>query len=73
MGCYWDRFFGQLAGFVGFFTLILSVLGGLNQSCCYEHFDVKIIPIFSADRERLRINRFHRFCGFGLDLGKGLW
>jgi hypothetical protein len=33
---------------------------------------MKIIPIFSADRERLRINRFHRFCGFGLDFGKGV-
>jgi hypothetical protein len=33
---------------------------------------MKIIPICSADRERLRINRFHRFCGFGLDLGKGV-
>ena len=27
------RFFGQLAGFVGFSTLILSVVGGLNQTC----------------------------------------
>ena len=33
---------------------------------------MKIIPICSADRERLRINRFHRFCGLGLDFGKGV-
>jgi hypothetical protein len=31
---------------------------------------VKIIPICSADSERLRSNRFYRFCG--LDLGKGV-
>ena len=31
---------------------------------------MKIIPICSADRERLGINRFRRFCGFGLDFGK---
>ena len=31
---------------------------------------MKIIPICSADRERLRSNRFYRFCG--LDLGKGV-
>jgi hypothetical protein len=57
---------------VGFFTLILSVVGGLNQTCRDEQFDMKIIPICSADRERLRINRFRRFCGFGLDFGKGV-
>ena len=57
---------------MGFFTLILSVVGELNQTCWDEQFDMKIIPICSADRERLRINRFRRFCGFGLDFGKGV-
>ena len=66
------RFFGQWAGFVGFFTLMLSVVGGLNQTCWDEQFDMKIIPICSADRERCWSNRFRRFYGFDLDFGKGV-
>ena len=64
------RFFGQFSVFVQILSWILSVWGGLNQTCSDEQFDIKIIPICSADVERLQSNRFYRFCG--LDLGKGV-
>jgi hypothetical protein len=65
--------FWTISGIHGIFHFILSVKGGRNQTCRDEQFDVQIVPICSADRERRRLNRFYRICG--LDLGKGsiLW
>jgi hypothetical protein len=54
---------------VRFFTLILSVWGGLNQTCRDEQFDIEINPIPLADVERLRSNRFYGFCRFGFKDG----
>jgi hypothetical protein len=47
------------------FSCFLSVVGGLDQTCRDEQFDIKIFPICSADRERCRSNRFMVFCGCG--------
>ena len=59
------RFFGQFVGFVQILSWILSVQGGLNQTCRDEIFDIEIIQIPLADVERLRSNRFYGFWRFG--------
>jgi hypothetical protein len=55
--------FWTIYGFRGFFTEILSVQGLCYQTSTRrdQQFDVKIIPIFSAGRERCLLNHFYGF------------
>jgi hypothetical protein len=50
-------------------SLILSVVGGLNQTCLDKLLDIKIILIFLADVECCRSNRFNDFLRLGLREG----
>ena len=65
------RFFGIFGVFVQILSWILSVRGGLNQTCSDEQFDIKIIPIPLADVERLRSNRFYGFWRFRFGFWEG--
>lgn len=68
--CYYDRFFGQLAGFLHIFSYILYVMGGCSQTWWDVQVDTKIIPIRWAERVRCRLAHFFRFF-FELDWRKG--
>jgi hypothetical protein len=63
LGVLLGRVFGQFTGFVDFLTEILSVQGWCYQTSTRrdQQFDVKIIPIFSAGRERCLLNHFYGF------------